>query len=197
MTINAICKKNHLLESSIAILKMCNFVFVSPVIMYLVSIFSAKVAFRIRGLYPSSSTDIRFQHIFVNLGDGYSSTTGIFTCSVPGLYWFSAALSKNAGVKVVGGRINCSLKYNGKREIDMYTAFVDDDKEGFPITISVLLNLARGDRVQIGGCDSGSIFHDSVSSYFSGVLVRPDNCLWGLVRRCIWKCSYIQHFYLK
>jgi len=148
--------------------------------------FPARVAFRVNGLYPSASSSIRFKSVQLNIGGDYSDTTGIFTCSVPGLYWFSAALAKNANVNVGSSRLFCYIKWNGSNKIAMYASPVDQDKDGISISVSVPLNLSRGDKVQIGSCDSGSIFGNLDSTYFSGVLVRPDNCLWGPIRSCVW-----------
>jgi len=141
--------------------------------------FSAALAFTVQGLYPSSSTDIRFMTVLLNDGGGYSTTTGIFTCSVPGLYWFSAALTKALREKVgdMGNKLSCYIMFNGNTGIEMYADPVDKNEDGLTISGSLALHLNRGDKVQVGNCKNAGSFGNFYSTYFSGVLVRPNSCL--------------------
>jgi len=115
--------------------------------------------------------DIRFPNVELNTGGDYSSTTGVFTCRVPGLYWFTATLMKNWDVDV--DLIACDIRLNGDKKIGLYADPVDD-KDGYQMTGSLALRLTPGDRVQVGGCRNADKIHYSYGTHFSGMLVRPD-----------------------
>jgi len=114
---------------------------------------------------------IRFPTVVLNTGGDYSSTTGVFTCRVPGLYWFTASLMKVNGIDV--NLIACYIQLNGVPEIGLYGHPVDD-KDGYLLTGSLALQLTRGDRVQVGNCVFADKIYNSFSTHFSGMLVRPD-----------------------
>ena len=43
------------------------------------------------------TNDVRFTDVFYNEGNDYNATTGVFTCRIPDIYWFSATLYGNSG----------------------------------------------------------------------------------------------------
>jgi len=121
------------------------------------------------GYYP----DIRFPTVQLNTGGDYSSTTGVFTCRVPGLYWFTATLAKYSGVDV--SWIRCDIRLNGDSKIRLYgDPYFGNHKDGYQVTGSLALHLTRGDRVQVGDCINAYQIQRSYHTYFSGMLVRPD-----------------------
>ena len=135
---------------------------------------SGSSAFHASGIafVPGSTwQEIRFTRVKLNTGGDYSSTTGVFTCRVPGLYWFTATLTKQWNVDV--DFITCSIQLNGGEKIRLYGQPVDD-KGGYQLSSSLALNLTPGDRVQVADCFNADKIRSSPYTHFSGMLVRPD-----------------------
>jgi len=121
----------------------------------------------------SGTNDIRFPAVILNTGGDYNTGTWMFTCRVPGLYWFSATIGKAFGVNVDYAK--CSIMLNGAQKIQLYTDPHGDNLNGYSSTGSVALQLRSGDRVQVGECsnDAEKISPD-FRTHFSGMLVKPD-----------------------
>ncbi|XP_022088318.1 collagen alpha-1(X) chain-like [Acanthaster planci] len=124
-------------------------------------------AYRTSGVAGNEGDAVIFDNIETNLGDGYSSQSGVFTCSVPGAYFLTiSCLSFRVGV-----RLNVRLKKNGEVIFSLY-----DSHSGYhhQASNSAVLVLASGDRVWIefGGDRSG--IHSDVNrkAYFSGFLIN-------------------------
>ena len=120
----------------------------------------------------SATNNIRFPTSFLNTGGDYNTSTGMFTCRVPGLYWFSATIGKNYNVNV--DFVPCWIMLNGAGKIKLYTDPHGDDLDGYTSTGSVALQLRTGDRVQVGSCNYPESISNSYITHFSGMLVRPD-----------------------
>jgi len=113
--------------------------------------------------YNQWTQDIRFPKVIFNEGSDYDSATGVFTCRIHGMYWFSAAI---ANVQTSPGYIECFINVNGGGKI-----WIQSTNSG---TGSAAFHLKIGDRVQIGHCVHQDKIHSSPLTYFSGVLIRPD-----------------------
>ena len=116
--------------------------------------------------------NIRFPTVIINTGGDYNTGTGIFTCRVPGLYWFSATIGKYWNVNV--DDVVCTIRLNGAQMFLLYTDPHGDDLDGYTSTGSVAFQLRTGDRVQVGSCNHAESIRDSHMTHFSGMLVRPD-----------------------
>lgn len=118
--------------------------------------------------FPLVGTPVVFDKLLHNSGQDYNPQTGIFTCSVPGVYYFSYH------VHCKGGNVWVALMKNN--EPVMYT--YDEYKKGSldQASGSAVLPLRRGDTVhmqlpsdQAAGLYAGQYVH----STFSGYLLYP------------------------
>ncbi|KAM7398760.1 hypothetical protein PAMP_018075 [Pampus punctatissimus] len=118
--------------------------------------------------YPPPNTPVVFSHLFYNIQGSYDPSTGLYTAPINGTYVFSYHLTVHERVLKVG------LFHN-------YVPVVKttDPKVLGTTSHSVILHLARGDRVWIQVKDSitnGMYAGSEASSTFSGHLLHPDTC---------------------
>lgn len=118
--------------------------------------------------FPPVGTPIVFDKILYNGRQNYNPQTGVFTCDLPGIYYFSYH------VHCKGTNVWVGLYRNG--EPVMYT--YDEYKKGFldQASGSAVLPLQPGDTVhlqlpsdQAAGLYAGQYVHSS----FSGFLLYP------------------------
>ncbi|XP_038075636.1 collagen alpha-1(X) chain-like [Patiria miniata] len=109
---------------------------------------------------------IIFDNIMTNLGGGYDSQTGLFTCLIPGAYFFTTSVqrmlsSRNPFVQ---------LKHNSAL---IFTAYDNHHNHYHQSSNSAVLVLTRGDRVWLEVGDGNGI-HSSTNrdSSFSGFLIQ-------------------------
>lgn len=113
---------------------------------------------------------IPYKHIFLNLGDGYSPETGIFTVPRSGVYSLALTIFSDAGSPGNTLAACASLQVNNKvlagpREMNM------QDQEDSS-TIVVAVHLKAGDRVAVN-LPIGCFLCDDSSHYntFTGFLL--------------------------
>ncbi|XP_070685870.1 complement C1q and tumor necrosis factor-related protein 9-like [Pempheris klunzingeri] len=124
--------------------------------------------------YPPPNAPVVFSYVHYNLQGGYDPSTGLYTAPVNGTYVFSYHLSVYQRVLKVG----------------IFHNFVPIIKTTNPEVLgttshSVILHLARGDRVWIQVKDlvtNGMYAGSETSSTFSGFLLHPDTCDMALLR---------------
>ncbi|XP_022100032.1 collagen alpha-1(X) chain-like [Acanthaster planci] len=109
---------------------------------------------------------IIFDNIEVNIGDAYDSGTGVFTCSVAGVYFFSVTfLSYHTGPT-----LDAVLRKNSADILYVY-----DNHPGFhhQSSNSAVLVLASGDTVRlVHRSASGGKIHCCPYSSFTGFLIQ-------------------------
>ncbi|NXR28979.1 C1QA protein, partial [Cinclus mexicanus] len=115
---------------------------------------------------PRTGTTVVFDRIITNQENSYSPQTGKFTCSIPGLYYFTFQV-------VSTGDLCLSITKNGQRVV----GFCDNNSHGIlqVNSGSSVLSLAVGDQVSLSTAQGSSIYSGSeVDSVFSGFLVSPE-----------------------
>ena len=131
-----------------------------------------QIGFSASGSTILSGSVVQFDSIKTNYGSRYSPSTGRFTCSHPGLYYFSTSLIKlRTNVREVD-RIMCYIYKNTGSLITTVTDPTDDDtdKGSYETSAFLTVHLSRGDQVYVM-CTSGKL--NSYSS-FSGILIQSD-----------------------
>ena len=126
--------------------------------------------------HPANGTTthtLKFTTMVTGIGSAYSTTTGKFTCKIPGLYFFALSLYKKRTGTRVYDSIGCYIRKNGANLIRANLDPTDDDTDtgGFETSNFVTVNLALHDVVDVGGCNYNDAAYDTFSS-FSGFLVH-------------------------
>uniref|UniRef100_A0A4W4FRB0 C1q domain-containing protein n=1 Tax=Electrophorus electricus TaxID=8005 RepID=A0A4W4FRB0_ELEEL len=116
--------------------------------------------------YPPSGTPIKFDHIVYNSDHHYDPETGLFTCQVPGIYYFSYSMHVNGANALV------ALYKNSDPVMFTY----DEYNKGFldQMSGSVVLHLNEQDTVyvQVPDDEANGVFAaDNVHCSFSGFLI--------------------------
>ncbi|XP_062572619.1 uncharacterized protein LOC134234547 [Saccostrea cucullata] len=113
---------------------------------------------------PSQSgTIVSFQMEDLNLGSGYSSTSGIFQAPVTGVYNFQTT------IHIQRDRFEGYISLNGVPQT--YLTLTGSDHEVFG-SVSVTLRINSGDRVWLQRTDKSNSVIISRKSLFSGFLVQ-------------------------
>ncbi|CAC5399839.1 C1QL [Mytilus coruscus] len=109
------------------------------------------------------STNVKFEKVWTNIGNGYDPSTGIFTAPRPGVYHITAVV-----MSVNGKTFFLHLKHNNEYTSGSHV-YDDGYKTG---TFDVVLNLQKGDKVSVGSKGSSSVYSDNDSyTTFSGHLI--------------------------
>ena len=110
--------------------------------------------------------------VTANFGFGYSSTTGKFICSHPGLYFFAATLIKRRNNVDPVDVLECFIDRNKSYLVKTYIDPTDDDTDNgsYETSAFVVVHLSQGDQVYVR-CDDGKLDYESS---FSGFLIQSD-----------------------
>lgn len=105
--------------------------------------------------------------VTTNTGNDYNSSTGEFTCRIPGLYNFFISIEKQLDVS----QAFCHLMLNNNSTmlIAARTAFTDAGSY-IQASNSAVLQLDFGDIVRLGDCSKAETFTEH--STFSGYLIH-------------------------
>ena len=128
------------------------------------------VSFPVAG---SSSGTIRFTHYITNIGGHYSTTTGVFTCVYPGIYYFALHILRDSGSTIA----YCHIRKNGSNVVEVYSKPETASSDSYDgTTNSVVLHLVGGDKVDLGGCSAISTIQVNYDydTTFSGFLLKAD-----------------------
>jgi len=120
----------------------------------------------------NGTSNIKFPYLHYNGGNDYDANTGVYTCRVPGTYWFSASLGKDTGYNE---SINCFVYVNGNPKV--WLVFVlnnNNNNSYYTVSGSGGFHLAKGDVVWVAGCNQQENIDNNFNTHFSGVLIRPD-----------------------
>ncbi|XP_053386590.1 isthmin-1-like [Mercenaria mercenaria] len=114
-----------------------------------------KVAFTAYGI--SGTMTAIFSEIIQNYGNGYSNSTGVFLCTIPGLYYFSGQFSKKHDHNINIDTFSCYIFLNSKPQLGaIYDPHEDagseNDASGYSLSLSGTFHLDTNDTVYIGGC---------------------------------------------
>ena len=135
--------------------------------------FSGTSLFTATGRVSISGThDISFPSVLLNEGGDYDASSGVFTCRIPGQYWFAATITK----AVFHGldTLYCYVMINQNYKLKMYTDPTSDPTPAYSMSASAGFHLKLGDRVQVGNCNYYIYIINDLDTFFSGMLIKPD-----------------------
>ncbi|XP_053385498.1 complement C1q-like protein 2 [Mercenaria mercenaria] len=115
----------------------------------------------------AQNATVKYNVIWTNKGNGYDSSTGVFTCPQAGLYTFIYH-----GISETAGTMNLDVYKNDQYQIGTYAHNANDYASA---SNSITLSLQNGDRVYIKGHGTSVLYGraDEVYSTFSGFLLVP------------------------
>jgi len=124
------------------------------------------------GLTTSNSVDttnpyntagvIKFDDIFINQGNVYSSSTGRFTAPIAGIYEISLSLLQDDDGTV--GQLDVRLRKNGTDINEGSNIYSDNDTKYHTVSYTRLIELSANDYLE-ARLQAGGIFISSVSWY--------------------------------
>jgi len=111
---------------------------------------------------------IKMQQIKLNEGSAYNSSTGIFTCPEPGLYFFSWTLES-----MNSQRAHICLCVNGN---EVQSTLADLNPQHFQSSSGTeLVRLEEGDLVYLKSCNSYDSYVDDIETYFVGFRILNES----------------------
>ncbi|GAB5574663.1 complement C1q subcomponent subunit C [Prionailurus viverrinus] len=115
--------------------------------------------------YPTANSLVKFNVAITNPQGDYDTSTGKFTCRVPGLYYFVYHTSQTANL--------CVLLYRSGVRVTTFCDHLSNRKQ--VSSGGVLLQLQAGEQVWLAVNDyNGMVGTEGSDSVFSGFLLFPD-----------------------
>ncbi|XP_062616330.1 complement C1q-like protein 4 isoform X1 [Saccostrea cucullata] len=127
-------------------------------------------------MLTTNDTDlIPYDRVFLNLGNGYDSSTGVFTCPNAGTYSFLVY-----GVSTATSQLNLDIYQNSNYTVSVFAHVRNGYASGHQ---TVVLQLDEQDTVFVQARGVNSMFgaHNEVYSTFSGFMIVPNVGRTGVV----------------
>ncbi|KAM6045912.1 complement C1q subcomponent subunit C isoform 2-T2 [Theristicus caerulescens] len=115
--------------------------------------------------YPLKNIPVVFNHVITNTNNDYNTTTGMFTCKLPGVYYFVFHSSQTASL--------CVILYKDGNKM---ASFCDHKTNTMQVSSGgILLHMSVGNQVWLEVNDyNGMVGIGNSDSVFSGFLLFPD-----------------------
>jgi hypothetical protein len=111
----------------------------------------------------SENTDVKFDRVVTNVGDGYDMETGKFTAPVDGVYQFNIIISAQGRQKAA-----VMVLKNGEMVTTVWAESVPSWATSSNVAV---LSLSKGDRVWLTLLSRASYLHGYMYSTFSGFII--------------------------
>ena len=130
-------------------------------------------AFSIHGGNPTYDGEkVIFSETLSNVGDDYSTSTGLFTAEIPGFYLFTVNLMK---AFTYADPVNCFLRKNQGDDgfVGFVEVFGNTDSGVYESSTTVILELEEGETIDLGSCSNTEGMASDTT--FAGFLLYPTN----------------------
>ncbi|XP_052722485.1 complement C1q-like protein 4 isoform X1 [Crassostrea angulata] len=127
-------------------------------------------------MLKTNDTDlIVYDRVFLNMGNGYDSSTGVFTCPNAGTYAFLVH-----GVSTATSQLNLDIYRNNNYTVSVFAHVNNGYASGHQ---SIILQLDQQDTVFVQARGVSALYgqHNEVYSTFSGFMVVPNIGRTGIV----------------
>lgn len=94
-----------------------------------------------------SNTNVIYEHVFINLGNAYSTTTGIFTVMYAGVYSIALTVYSDAGATGIPLIACATLQVNGAAVASITDVNTNDQEDSGTTVLALQLNF--GDQVSV------------------------------------------------
>ena len=130
----------------------------------------------VSSIHFNQGRTVVFNLALTNFGSSYNTSTGIFTCSVPGVYHFTGHVMSRYNYF-----LSMRLVVNGITMTTMYDRRPNGEREAHADGLSAVLHLNKDDRVAILADPDTSMEMVSGPGYvrsnvFAGFLLQRDDC---------------------
>lgn len=138
----------------------------------LFTIVAGYAGFTATGRTKVGATLLAFPNVTYNEGNDYNASTGVFTCRIPGQYWFSVSLTKH--YNDINTEVFCFLSKNDRNWLSIYHKNPHHHDISYSLSASGGVHLRPGDRIRVADCNHPEAIYASTDTHFSGMLINPD-----------------------
>ncbi|XP_052242105.1 complement C1q tumor necrosis factor-related protein 4-like [Dreissena polymorpha] len=115
-----------------------------------------------------SGKPLIFSRVELNVGNDYNTSTGVFTCRVPGIYYFMVSLEKQRDA--THDYVVAIMLIKGTNTL--YSHVWVNDAGYHMLGVSGTFHMKRGDTASISSSPASYFRYDGGA--FTGFLIRPD-----------------------